>query len=118
MRFSLKKCRTCGVLGVGPNAVKLWPCDGQLYCERGTPKSPGCWRQALQWHESRGNIIMALQFELARPGKARKERPLDWRPYVERLCQEAGTALKKNDRKGFVQSIARALYALELKEIK
>ena len=115
-RLKIQRCRTCHALGVGPLAVKLYPLDDLLYCERGTPKDPGCYRQALAWHESRPNIILALMFEIAGSGKKNITHPPDWRAYIYECCEMAGWALGK-DKRTFVHYFSRAMYAWTLKEV-
>lgn len=116
-RLKIQRCKTCHMLGVGPNAVKLYPLDDLLYCERGTPKDPGCYRQALAWHESRPNIILALMFEIAKPREVKELGNIDWRPYIYECCEMAAWALD-HDRRTFVHYFARAVYAWTLREIK
>lgn len=117
MIFQEKRCRTCGVLGVGPNPVKLYPLDDYLYCERGTPKKPGCYREALAWSETRQDVILWLQLELAEPTRKRVFKPLEWTGFIHELAGMAELALMYNDRKTFVHYAARALWAWTLKEI-
>lgn len=117
MILTIQKCRTCGRVGVGDNSVRLHPLDGYLYCERGTPKTPGCYREALAWHETRADVILWLQMELAEPTHKRRFKPLEWRGFIHELCELAGIALEHHDKKSFVHYFARAMWAWDLKEI-
>lgn len=117
MTFQEKRCRTCGVLGVGPAPVRLYPLDGYLYCERGTPKKPGCYREALAWDGTRQDVIFWLQMELAEPTRQRKFKPFEWKGFIHEQAELAGIALEHGDKKGFVHYASRALWAWYLKEI-
>ena len=113
MKLKIKRCHTCGALGLGPHAAKLYPLDDLLYCERGTPKAPGCYRQALNWHESRPVVILALRFELSKPLAQQVYLRLDWRAYIHECSEMAAWALGK-DKRTFVHYFARAVYAWSL----
>ena len=118
MNLVVQRCRTCGRVGFGPNGVKLYPLDGQLYCERGTPKNPGHWKEALAWHETRQDVILWLQLELAEPTRKRKFKPLEWVGFIHELAEMAGLALEHDDRRTFVHYASRAVWAWALKEIE
>jgi hypothetical protein len=109
MKFQIKKCFTCGALGIGPHAVKLWPFEDRLYCKEH-------YKEPLDWHESRGNIVMALMFEVARPVDRKRFKSLDWRGYLTELCLLAGWALKIGDKRTFTHYFSRAMYAWSLKQ--
>ncbi len=117
MKFQVRRCRTCGASGVGPVAAKLYEVDGALYCEQGSPKKPGCWRLALTWYESRGQVFMGLQHELKAYQKPRKQKNAkqDWHAYIVDLCEMAGFGLEVGDRRTFVFYASKALLAWDLK---
>lgn len=116
MRFQIKKCRTCGALGVGPNAVKLRPLDDQLYCDAD-------WKKALDWHSNRAEVTSGIrsmaEFEQAvrtglRPPKVARVR---WEGYILECAEMARLALGNGDKRTFAYYFARAMYAWTLKEI-
>lgn len=109
MKLQVKRCHTCKARGLGPGAVKLWPFEGRLYCAED-------YKDTLSWHESRPNIILALMFEIAEPGKKQVTYPPDWRSYIYECCEMAAWALDR-DRRTFVHYFSRAMYAWTLKEL-
>lgn len=114
MRIEIKKCRTCGALGVGPSAVKLFPVDGQLYCQPHFGKS-------LDWAVNREAVIQGLEslvhFQQDVRNVARVaiiEPKKVWRAYIEEQAGMAAEALVMGDRRTFVYYFSRALWAWEL----
>lgn len=115
--MKVQRCRTCGKLGVGPHAVKLYPFEDHLYCRED-------FRGALQWHEQRGHVTSGIEsmnefmLEIARNGSPLLKRSIQtrWEPYIRDLSGLAGWALEVGDRRTFVHYFARALYAWELRE--
>lgn len=125
MKLQIKKCATCGALGVGPRAVKLHPLDGLLYCERGDAETPGCYRQALDWHENRSTMVLAMMFENAavesierkmRKAVNIKSTKPGWLGFIDEQAWLAGWGLEHDDKKIFVYYFARAVWAWALKE--
>lgn len=116
MKLQIKKCRTCGALGVGPNAVKLRPLDNQLYCDPD-------WKKALDWHSNRTEVTSGIrsmaEFEQAvRAGlRSPKLARVRWEGYILECAEMARLALKVQDKRTFVHYFSRAMYAWTLKEI-
>lgn len=117
LRLQIKKCRTCGALGVGPFAVELFPLDDQLYCRSD-------WKAALEWHSNRlevtSGIRSMVEFDRAvrlgvRPAKIARVR---WEGYIMECAEMAWLAWTNGDRRTFVYYFARAMYAWTLKEIE
>lgn len=117
MKLQIKKCRTCGALGIGPCAVKLRPLDDQLYCDAD-------WKKALDWFSNRSEVTSGIrsmaEFEQAvrsglRPAKIACVR---WEGYILECAEMARLALKVQDKRTFVYYFSRAMYAWTLKEIK
>lgn len=116
MKLWVKRCRTCGALGVGPKPTKLYPLDDLLYCKED-------FKDALEWHESRGQVVSGVKSikefheDVLRPPKKLKvgSRSI-WRGYIEEVADMAGWALEVGDRRVFVHYFARAMYAWALKE--
>jgi hypothetical protein len=124
VRLILKRCFSCGALGIGLWAVKLWHFESRMYCREH-------YRDALTWHESRGNISLALQIEDANVREAARrvretgyltkvvrQPKIQWLWYLHDLCALAEFGLLHGDRKTFVYYFARAVYAWELKETR
>lgn len=119
MRLLLKKCHTCGRLGVGPNKIKLWPFEGRLFCQED-------YKDALTWDESRSSVIHGItnlkDFEKAAVRLRRyglggpKIIVSDWRGYIQELSEMAAWALQVGDKKTFVHYFSRATHAWALKE--
>lgn len=119
MRVVLKKCHTCGALGVGPHAVKLWPFENRMYCREH-------YREPLEWDEERSTVTDAIRTvkdfdetvasglwrRMFRPSKV----PRDWRGYIEECAGLAGWALEAGDRRTFTYYFARATYAWALSQ--
>lgn len=119
MKLQIKKCRTCGALGVGPRAVKLYPMNGHLYC-------PNDWKGALTWEESRSEVLRGLQAEdqnmkdfvgaWQRVSLPPRPTVTTWTAYLHELSGMAGWALQVGDRRTFVHYFSRAMWAWELSE--
>lgn len=114
VKLQLKKCRTCGAVGVGPAAVRLFPLDGLLYC------APD-FKSALDWTTNREAVTMGLRMEEAhRLIKKHQDVPAyypkDWKAYLCELSGLAAEALVMGDRRTFVHYFARALWAWELSQ--
>lgn len=115
--IQIKRCRTCKALGVGPNAVKLWPLNGQLYCK-------AHWSESLQWEEQISQVIRGLESiksfhrEVTHPVRKRPPRRTDWRGYIWECAGLAGLALEHGDKKTFTHYASRAILAWGLKEVQ
>jgi hypothetical protein len=122
MRLTVRKCRTCGALGLGPNAIDLWPLDGWLYCRED-------FKTALQWDEQRSHVVRGVsnlytyQQDAVRRIKklgylqiTKVEAKWDWRGYIQDCAGLAGWALEADDRRTFVYYFSRAMYAWSLME--
>ena len=128
--MKIQKCHTCGKLGVGPHLVKLFEFEGRLYCERGTPDQPGCYRSALNWHGNRSSVVTGIahlggyQKEAAKIYNKHdylqwpKRRPkVEWRGYIEEYAGISALAMMHGDKRTFVYCFSRAMYAWTLKEL-
>lgn len=113
MQIQLKKCRTCGALGVGPDAAKLYPLDDLLYCK-------AHYGNSLDWTVNREAVVQGLggMVNFLKDSKkiyvAKQESPKNWRSYIEELSGMAAEALVMGDRRTFVYYFSRALWAWEL----
>lgn len=119
MKLQLKRCRTCGAVGVGPAAVRLFPLDGLLYCREHYGGS-------LDWTVNRSAVVMGLEREtkltlldaqklLKKFQTAHPYAPIkNWNAYLHELSGMAAEALVMDDRRTFVYYCARALWAWEL----
>lgn len=116
MRLQLKRCRTCRALGVGPHPQRLYLLDDELYCEQGTPAKPGCYRQALQWHENRETVVNGLKHELTAYKKPPTYKPPEqsWFAYLQELSGMAEFGLLRGDRRIFTYYFSRAMWAWDL----
>lgn len=120
MKLEIKKCRTCGALGVGPNAVKLFPVDGQLYCKSHYGKS-------LDWAVNREAVIMGIEsMTKITPKEGQRiiaklqNAPVfvkDWNGYIYEQAGMAAEALVMGDHRTFVYYFSRALWAWELSKL-
>lgn len=119
MKLIPKWCHTCGALGVGPKAVKLWPFEGRFYCKED-------YKDPLTWHESRGAVVAGIKsgvdFEWA-AAQLRKygRKPLwvpinNWDPYIRDLCGLAEFGLIQQDKKIFVKYFTLAVWAWALSQ--
>lgn len=109
MKLQLKRCRTCGAVGVGPAAVRLFPLDGLLYC------APD-FKSALDWTTNREGVTMGIERELRVYDRYEdlKFSPQSWSSFLHELSGMAAEALVMDDRRTFVHYFARALWAWEL----
>lgn len=114
MKIKIKKCRTCGALGVGQSAVKLFPLDDLLYCKAHYGKS-------LDWTVNREAVVQGLSGMvnfIEDSGKkvylAKQSRPQKWEAYIYEQAGMAAEALVMGDRRTFVYYFSRALWAWEL----
>lgn len=119
MKLVIKRCHTCGALGVGPKAVKLWSFEGRMYCKED-------YKDPLTWHESRGAVTSGIRSEVEfastvlrmsrwRP-RERRERPQDWRGFIQECAGLAEFGLLRGDQKIFVRYFAKALWAWSLSQ--
>lgn len=117
MLIQIKRCRTCKALGVGPNAIKLWPLNGQLYCKAD-------WKAALQWDEQISQVIRGLESlvgfhrDVLHPKRKRPMRKINWAPYIWEHAELAGIALEHGDKKTFTHYASRAILAWGLREVQ
>lgn len=117
MKLIPKRCHTCGALGVGHKAVKLWPFEGRMYCKED-------YKDPLTWHESRSGVISGIKsekefYETVRElGYAlpREVPGRNWEPYIRDLCGLAEFGLIHHDQKIFVRYFAKALWAWSLSQ--
>ena len=113
MKLTLRRCRDCGALGMGPSAVKLIPFEGRLYCAKD-------WRERLEWDEQRQRVLITIENEYnfltakVLPTLPKVKRL--WEPYIRDLCALAEFGLVHNDKKIFVHWFARAVLAWGLRE--
>jgi hypothetical protein len=115
MKIQLKKCRTCGALGVGPAAQRLYPLEGQLYCKAHYGRS-------LDWEVNREAVVMGIEgmvnfIKDAHGHKiyiTKRSTTQRWEGYIYEQAGMAGEALVIGDRRTFVYYFSRALWAWEL----
>lgn len=123
MKLVIKACATCGVLGVGPQKVPLFTLNGRYYCERGTPKKPGCYRTALNWEEARGKVVQGIEHavklvdgtleeDAKRVQKLRRET-LQGIKRIRFWSDLASVALAEGRKQQFVAAFVRAMVAWE-----
>lgn len=121
MKIELKRCRTCGALGVGPNAVKLFPLDDLLYCRPHYGKS-------LDWTANREAVVQGIESmtkitpqELQRViknlGNHISGGTKNWAAFISENAGMAAEALVMGDRRTFVYYFSRALWAWELSKL-
>lgn len=114
-----KRCHTCGALGVGPDAVKLWPFEGRFYCKEH-------YQDPLTWHESRGAVVAGIksesEFDVAvrafkrQRGNVLKGAWQEWDPYIRDICGLAEFGLIQQDKKIFVKYFTLAVWAWDLSQ--
>lgn len=115
MKLQVKRCRTCGALGIGPNAVKLRMFEGRWYCD-------DHWLEALSWHTNREAVISGIQSVVDFDQQVRQGLPkvkpvrVDWLPLIREWSGLAGWALEVGDRRTFVHYFSRAMQAWGLSE--
>lgn len=121
MKLLIKKCFSCGALGIGPNAVKLWPFEGRLYCREH-------YKDPLTWHESRSEVVRGITSmaeqdaavaRVRRWGRKIQKIPKqDWGPYIAEHAELAAWAMTQGDKRTFTYYFSRAVWAWALKEAK